>query len=365
MSSAATTTPAGTAASATMCRNAPRMLRSPLRPEANSPAVAPFTTIPTLATIMTVPLATGSGCKSRRTPSQAIAPTATRSKTALNSAARIEEPPKPYVNREEGARLVSALAIQAMTSARTSERLCPASAISATELASTPHTNSAATKLRLRPMPTAKAMPKLAGACTWVRPSRFIMDLRVTVVMAVMCAHRKYMKKNMDGWRHHITSTIDRLPCVDGIQVPLSLALQTSSRRDISLGYWVAMKAARRTMTAMMCKAGRHRCWCWPLAFALAAALVVSLFHDLPALAGGGDLAPIPGAVASSTATPFQAPDAQAPGHSCHCLCHITDRCGVTPVVTPIVFTNSLNPPPDGEPICSWAGLPPFRPPRV
>src|SRR6516225_9600299 len=58
---AGSTTPAETAASAIMCRNAPRMLRSPLRPEANRAAVTPLTTMPTAATIMTVPLATGSG----------------------------------------------------------------------------------------------------------------------------------------------------------------------------------------------------------------------------------------------------------------------------------------------------------------
>ena len=36
-------------------------VESPLRPEANRAAVTPFTTMPTAATIMTVPLATGSG----------------------------------------------------------------------------------------------------------------------------------------------------------------------------------------------------------------------------------------------------------------------------------------------------------------
>jgi hypothetical protein len=61
MTAAATTTPADTAASATMCRKAPRILRSPFRPEANSQAVAPLMTMPMAATIMTVPLATGSG----------------------------------------------------------------------------------------------------------------------------------------------------------------------------------------------------------------------------------------------------------------------------------------------------------------
>ena len=133
----------------------------------------------------------------------------------------------------------------------------------------------------------------------------------------------------------------------------------------MSLGQEFAMKATRRAVTATVRKAGGRHFWRWPLAFALTLALVVSLFHDLPALAGGGGAGPIPVAIASSNSTPIQAPDAQAPGHGCHCLCHITDQCAVSPVVTPVVFNNSLNPPRDGEPIRSWAGLPPFRPPRV
>jgi hypothetical protein len=66
-----------------------------LRPDANRAAVTPLTMMPTAATIMTVPLATGSGCKSRSTASQAMAPTARSSSMALNSAASIEEPPRP------------------------------------------------------------------------------------------------------------------------------------------------------------------------------------------------------------------------------------------------------------------------------
>jgi hypothetical protein len=126
-----------------------------------------------------------------------------------------------------------------------------------------------------------------------------------------------------------------------------------------------AMKAARRTLIAVTRKPGGRLFGRGPLAFALALAVAVALFHDLPALAGGGDLAPIPVAIASSTSTPIQAPDTQAPGHGCHCLCHITDRSAVSPVVTPVVFNDSLNPPRNGGPICSWTGLPPFRPPRV
>ena len=54
-----------TAASAAMCRYAPRMLRSPWRPDANNHAVMPLITMPTAATTITVMLATGSGCSSR------------------------------------------------------------------------------------------------------------------------------------------------------------------------------------------------------------------------------------------------------------------------------------------------------------
>ena len=61
----ATTTPAETIASAAMCMNAPRMLMSPLRPAANSQAVAPLMTMPIAATVITVPPATGSGAPSR------------------------------------------------------------------------------------------------------------------------------------------------------------------------------------------------------------------------------------------------------------------------------------------------------------
>jgi hypothetical protein len=122
------------------------------------------------------------------------------------------------------------------------------------------------------------------------------------------------------------------------------------------------MKATRRTIIASMCKPGGRRFWRWPLAFALVLAMVVSLFHDLPALAGG-DLGQV--AVVAHMSTPIQTPDAQAPDLGCHCLCHMVDRSAVSPVVSPVVFNESLDPPGNGEAIRSWAGLPPFRPPRV
>src|SRR6478735_12590744 len=118
------------------------------------------------------------------------------------------------------------------------------------------------------------------------------------------------------------------------------------------------MKATRRALTATVRKAGGRYFWRWPLAFALALAISVSLFHDLPALTGGDGSASIPVAIASSTSTPVQAPDPQAPGHGCHCLCHVTDQCAVSSVVTPVIFKDSISPPLNGAPTRSWAGLP-------
>ena len=126
-----------------------------------------------------------------------------------------------------------------------------------------------------------------------------------------------------------------------------------------------AMKAARRTTKAIIGKAEGRRFWRWPLAFGLALAVAISLFHDLPAFAGRGDPSPAPLAVASSTSAPVQAPDSQAPGHGCHCLCHMTAQAIASPVVTPVVFNEPLYLPPQGVPMRSCAGLPPFRPPRV
>ena len=92
-----TTTPAETAASAAMCRKAPRMLMSPLAPDTNSQAVMLFTRMPTPATTITVFPATGAGSPKRWMASHPMAPTATRRNTALKSDARIDEPFIPYV----------------------------------------------------------------------------------------------------------------------------------------------------------------------------------------------------------------------------------------------------------------------------
>ncbi len=95
MTRPATTTPADTAASAAMCRKAPRMLMSSLEPLTNSHAVSPFTRMPMAATTITVTPATGSGWMRRRIASQITAPMAISRNTALNRAARIEEPRIP------------------------------------------------------------------------------------------------------------------------------------------------------------------------------------------------------------------------------------------------------------------------------
>ena len=89
-----TTTPADTSASEAMWRKAPRRLMSSL-PEANSQAVNPLTRMPAAATAITTPPSTGCGARSLKTASSAIAPTATSRNTALNSAARMEEPRSP------------------------------------------------------------------------------------------------------------------------------------------------------------------------------------------------------------------------------------------------------------------------------
>jgi hypothetical protein len=125
------------------------------------------------------------------------------------------------------------------------------------------------------------------------------------------------------------------------------------------------MQAARLTTRATIGKEERRRFWRWPWAFCLALAVALSLFHDLPAMAGRGDPSPTSLAVASSMIAPGHAPESQFPGHGCHCLCHVTAQAIVSPVVTPVVFSEPLYLPPQGAPTRSCAGLPPFRPPRV
>ena len=87
----ASTTPSETAASAAICMNAPRMFRSRFRPEKNMSAVTVLMTMPIAATQTIVFPATSGGLCKRRTASQAIAPTETRRRIPLKSAARMDE----------------------------------------------------------------------------------------------------------------------------------------------------------------------------------------------------------------------------------------------------------------------------------
>ena len=123
------------------------------------------------------------------------------------------------------------------------------------------------------------------------------------------------------------------------------------------------MKAAGRTTKAIIGNATGGRLWRWPLALSLALAVAISLFHDLPAFAGRSDSSPASVTVVSSI--PVHAPDSQAPGHGCHCLCHMTAQAVASPAVSPVVFNEPLYLPPQDVPARSCAGLPPFRPPRV
>jgi len=126
-----------------------------------------------------------------------------------------------------------------------------------------------------------------------------------------------------------------------------------------------AMKADHRGMQAIRRTASGRLVWRWPLAFGLALALVISLFHDLPALAGTAGSDPMPAAVMSSTSTPAHPSDSQAPAIGCHCFCHLASQAIAPPIVTPVIFNDSLRPLRDSTALRSCAGLPPFRPPRA
>ena len=124
-----------------------------------------------------------------------------------------------------------------------------------------------------------------------------------------------------------------------------------------------AMNAASRTTKATVGKAQGRCFWRWPLALSLALAVAISLFHDFPAFAGRSESSPASVTVVSSI--PVHAPDSQAPGHGCHCLCHMTAQAVASPAVSPVIFNEPLSLPPQDVPARSCAGLPPFRPPRV
>jgi hypothetical protein len=104
----------------------------------------------------------------------------------------------------------------------------------------------------------------------------------------------------------------------------------------------------------------------WPLAFALALALVVALFHDLPALAGTAGCDVIPVAAASSVSAPVEAPAPHTGAVGCHCFCHlVAETIAAVAIVTPVVFDDSHYVWLDSNAPRSRAGLPPFRPPRA
>ena len=125
------------------------------------------------------------------------------------------------------------------------------------------------------------------------------------------------------------------------------------------------MKAARHLMKSTMRRASGRCFWRWPLAFGLMVALVVSLFHDLPALAGTASSDRIAVATMSSPSMPAQPSDSHALAVGCHCLCHLASQAVASPIVTPVIVNDSLRPLRDSTGPRSCAGLPPFRPPRA
>jgi len=125
------------------------------------------------------------------------------------------------------------------------------------------------------------------------------------------------------------------------------------------------MAAIRDPMQSAKPKAFRTCFGRWAVSLGLMVALVVSLFHDLPAMAATAVPDPIPVAAVFSANTPAQQSDRHGPAVSCHCLCHVTSQAFASPVVTPIIFSDALRPPSNSTTVRSCAGLPPFRPPRA
>ena len=168
----ATTTPADTAASAAMCRNAPRMLASLLRPAASQTAVIVLIATPIAATTIMVTPCTGGGSTSRWAASQRITPQATSSRAAFANAAKIVDRPRPQVNRFDGGLRASQCAPHANSSPSTSPALWPASEISASESAANPNTSSTTTNTTFSttPTPIARSICCDGPATPWACP---------------------------------------------------------------------------------------------------------------------------------------------------------------------------------------------------
>ncbi len=137
-STPAAMTPNETSASAAMCKNALRMLRSCLLPAMNSAAVRLLITTPIPDTTMMVNPSVGAGVCKRCAASHSNEPIATSNRIALANAARMDARCHPYVCRASGCIRPAKAAPQASNRPATSERLWPASASSASDPARQP-----------------------------------------------------------------------------------------------------------------------------------------------------------------------------------------------------------------------------------
>ncbi len=153
-----TTTPAETSVSASMCRNAPRVLISCCLRESIH-AVSPFTNMATTAVQVTNAPLTSAGCENLRTLSTAIPPTATNNIMAFSNEISTELFLYPYVYRFVAWVCDSFSATIASSRQNTSLRLCPASDSSPIECPTMPATVSAPTKSKFITMATTYIFP--------------------------------------------------------------------------------------------------------------------------------------------------------------------------------------------------------------
>ena len=104
----------------------------------------------------------------------------------------------------------------------------------------------------------------------------------------------------------------------------------------------------------------------WSLVMGLIVALTISLFHDLPAVAGTDPTGLAIVSIATG-ASPEQIPESQPAGLACACcsLCHIAPAALSAPAGIPVFFNGSRERPRSSTapPSCSAASL--FRPPRI